>query len=292
MPFNAYNQLRLFDVVARHLSFTAAAKELNRTKGAISYQINQLEQALGFRVFDRRNRRITLTDKGARLWQTVQISFGSLDREITSLREHDLNLITVGASTYFASRWLSPRLMRFIERYPEVGLRLQSSVNLEHLHADNINLAIRWGKGHWPGLNVEPLLALPSRPTAGPGTHRRVSLMGLEQALASMPLLHDNEQSVAWQDWHKEAGLTYNPVRDALVIPDPNVRVQAVMNDQGIALTDSLLDGEMEAGRLIPISSTALPHYGYFLTYRDGALANENIRLFRDWIHEEARGEL
>ena len=87
MPFRSYDSLRLFDVAARHLSFTAAAVELNLTKGAVSYRINQLETALEFPVFTRRSRGIVLTEKGEKLWRAAQAAFRDLDREIAELQE-------------------------------------------------------------------------------------------------------------------------------------------------------------------------------------------------------------
>ncbi len=114
MHFRSYDGLRLFDVVARHLSFTTAAEELNLTKGAVSYRINRLEKELGFPVFTRRHRGISLTEKGKQLWYASEMAFRDLDREIAGLREEGPGRITIGLSTYFASRWLSPRLMNFI----------------------------------------------------------------------------------------------------------------------------------------------------------------------------------
>ena len=291
MRFRSYDSLRLFGIVARHLSFTHAAAELNLTKGAVSYQIARLEQALGFPVFQRRQRALSLTEKGRRLWHVSEVAFRDLEREIAELREAAPGRITVGMSTYFASRWLSPRLMTFTAKYPKIGLRLQPLVDLVDLGAHHIDLAIRWGKGDWNDMEIEPLFACPAFPTAGADSARRVAEQGLEKGLATSPLLHDRDDSIAWQDWHDAAGLVYRTTRDDLVIPDPNVRVQAVIDGQGIALNDSLVTGELDDGRLSRISNVVLADYGYYLAYPKGALGVRGVKAFRDWMTDQACAE-
>lgn len=288
MHFRSYDSLRLFDVVARHLSFTAAATELNLSKGAVSYRINRLEADLGFKVFVRRHRAIALTDKGTQLWQAAQAAFSDLDRQIDGLREAAAERITVGLSTYFASRWLSPRLMTFTAGQPRTGLRLQPLIDLIDLRRHGIDLAIRWGRGDWTDLEIEPLFPCPAFPTAGAPIAARVAEIGLEAALPGLPLLHDRDGSTAWRDWHAAAGLVYRATRDDLVIPDPNVRVQAVIDGQGFALNDALVAGELAAGRLVRVSPVTLADYGYFLAYPNGALDGPALRAFRDWIVAEA----
>ena len=284
MRFRSFDNLRLFDVVARHMSFTAAAAELNLTKGAVSYQVRRLERELGFAVFERSSRGIALTEKGKALWHVSQASFTELERQIGRLREEDTARITVGMATYFASRWLSPRLMTFMAAYPGIGLRLQPLVDLIDLETAHIDMAIRWGKGGWSDLEIEPLLPCPAFPVTGPAIARQVSDEGLEAVLPQLTLLHDREDSEAWGDWYAAAGLPLSPARGGLVIPDPNVRVQAVIDGQGAALYDALVSDELSDGRLCKISRVELADYGYFLAYPKGALANPSLRAFRDWI--------
>ncbi len=289
MRFRSYDGLRVFDVAARKMSFTAAAGELNLTKGAVSYQIGRLEEDLGFKVFERRHKAIALTDKGERLWHASRVAFGDLDREISELRDDEPGGITIGMATYFASRWLSPRLMNFIAAHPGIALRLQPLVDLIDLGPAHIDMAIRWGAGDWSDLEIEPLFRCPAFPVAGAGLAGEIETIGLERAVHELPLLHDRDGSAAWRDWHEAAGLTYRTARDGLVIPDPNVRVQAVIDGQGIALYDRLVADELDAGRLCQISEVELGHYGYHLAYPRGALEAPALTEFRDWILSEAQ---
>ena len=287
MRFRSYNGLRFFNVVARYLSFTKAAAALNLTKGALSYQIDRLEHELGFKLFLRKHRSLALTEKGRRLWYVSEVAFRDLEREISALREAMPDRITVGMSTYFASRWLSPRLMTFTASHPRVGLRLQPMIDLFDLGGQQIDLAIRWGRGDWTDMEIEPLFICPAFPTAGAEIAGQIGGQGLEQVLADQPLLHDRDSGTAWQDWHEAAGFTYHTTRDDLVIPDPNVRVQAVIDGQGIALNDNLVRPELADGRLSRISDVELADYGYFLAYPKGSLSKSGANAFRDWIMNE-----
>ncbi len=284
--FKSYDSLRLFTIVARHLSFTAAGRELNLTKGAVSYQVKQLEREIGFALFERVHNGIVLTEKGLRLQHVAHQSFTELEREIRALQTQtpDVTTITIGASTYFFSRWLSPRLMDFMAQHPNIRLRLQPIIGLGNLQTDQTDLMIRWGKADWHDLQTEVLFPCPAIATAGPLIAQQIAALGLAKALPNLTLLHDQDGSIAWEDWYNAAGLPYRPKQTSLVIPDPNVRVQAVINGQGIALNDALINDEFGSGRLTQISSVALDQYGYFLAYAKNALANPALNAFHDWI--------
>lgn len=284
MHFRSFDHLRIFNVVASHKGFTSAASELNLTKGAVSYQISQLEADLGFKVFTRMKQGVVLTSKGMSLLQVSQISFRDIESEIKRLKQDDSSNITIGMSTYFASRWLSPRLMTFMAQHPKIGLRIQPLINLAELV--DIDMAIRWGKGDWveSDLVVELIFRCPAMLTMGERMKQRVDSEGIEAALRNQTLLHDRDDSQAWRDWFDKAGLEYTPSRNSLVIPDPNVRVQAVIDNQGVALNDRLVAAEISNRQLFQYSAVMLEDYGYYLVYPRSTPNQSAIQAFRDWI--------
>ena len=133
MPFRSYDTLRVFTVVARHESVTAAAQELNLSKASVSYQIRKLEDELGFTVFDRKGQRLHISPKGEKLMHSAQLAFGQLDRGIRELKEAAPEMITIGALTYFFSRWLSSRLMLFMEANPSIAVRVEPIIGIDDL---------------------------------------------------------------------------------------------------------------------------------------------------------------
>ena len=286
--FRTYDALRIFAVAGEKLSFTQTADNLSLTKGAISYQIKRLEEELGFKLFSRQNGRVELTTKGKKLWQSAHKNFTELETEITQLKQLKEQRITIGMSTYFASRWLMPRLMDFTSAYPNIGLRLQPTIDLIDFESANIDMAIRWGDGHWKDMHIKQLFNCPAIATAGRITAKQIEQNNLQASLSQIPLLHDREGSHAWKDWHQRAGLDYQKRHNELVIPDPNVRVQAVINSQGLALNDSLVKDEIADGRLIQVTPVVLDDYGYYLAYPERALSSPALSTFHDWIISEA----
>jgi len=290
MRFRNYDTLRSFIVVAQHLNMGVAAGELNLSKGAVSYQVQQLEAELGFRVFSRAKRNLALTGKGSDLLEVVQPLFERIEQKIYSLRQQDSKRITIGMATYFASRWLSPRLMHFITQHPDISLRIQPLIDLMDLHPYELDLAIRWGKGDWneEGFEVELIFPCPAMLTTSRATGLRIEVEGIENVIPGLTLLHDRDGSEAWAEWFNTAGIEWSPGPDDLVIPDPNVRVQAVIDGQGAALYDILVDDEVAAGRLYQYRPVSLDDYGYHLVYPRGLAPASAIDTFRDWIMQEA----
>lgn len=284
MPFRHYDTLRIFRIAARFGSFSDAAGTLNLTKGAVSYQIKTLEEELGFPVFQRLPRGVALTDKGQELLATVDTAFEQVERQITQLQRMDTPTLTIGVSTYFASRWLSPRLMDFMQLHPEIRLRVQPMINFEDLQGKGIDLAIRWGDGNWPGKTIIPLFPCPAFPVGNKAAAQLVASVGLESAFSTFTLLRDREKSTAWPDWFLRAGMGFEGRTDTLMIPDPNVRVQAVIDGQGVALNDKLIDPELSFGNLYRLSKLELSDYGYFIVYPNAIAPNPSAELFAKWL--------
>lgn len=285
--FRHHDTLRLFVEIARHPSFSAAAEALNMTKGAISYQIKTLEADLGLALFVRDARGVALTREGRALLAACQAQYREIEDQIQALKGASSKTLTVGVSTYFAARWLSPRLMSFLHDHPEIQLRLQPMIRLFNLEDQGVDIAIRWGNGNWDDVEITPFLPLPAFPVGNAATHDLVTRVGLEEAIRSCTLLRDHDDSNAWTDWLNAAALPLQTRRDALIVPDPNVRVQAVIDGQGIALMDQLIRDEIREDRLHRLSDVELTDYGYFLARPARAAYPDAVQLFVDWIQAQ-----
>ena len=291
MRFKHYEGLRTFCVVARHGQISAASEELNLTKGAVSHQIKVLEGELGFDLFHREVRGVRPTQKGQQLLHVARSAFDSVDRQIMALREERRRSVTLGTSTYFASRWLSPRLMEFTAAHPKIRLRIQPMVNLFDLEREGIDIAIRWGKGDWSDMKIEPLFQCPAFPTAAPIIADQVERRGLQRVMGETTLLDDRDGSTAWAEWLAEAGLPQVAQQGSLTIPDPNVRVQAVLDGQGIAINDALVQREIDAGALRRISEVEMANYGYHLAIPADAVNNPEAAALLDWLKSSGDAE-
>lgn len=289
MRFRSYNALWVFDAVARHLSFTAAAEELSQSKGSVSYQIAKLESDLGFLVFQREGSQVSLTRRGERLWHASQVALGQLDKEISDLQsDGSPGQIAVAMLTYFFSRWLSPRLVNFMEQHPGIALRIEPANDISAVREVGIDFGVFWGREDWTNLETDLLFTQPAKPTANAKLSRRIKKIGIAKAVATIPLLADSSGSRGWREWHRRAGLPYNPVHSSLVIPDSNVRVQAVVDGQGIALWDDLIQPEYASGALEPVSEIELDDSGYYLVSPNKGPLTPPAEAFKNWIIDQA----
>lgn len=289
MAIYSYDMLRTFQVVAHNLSMTRAALQLNQSKGSVSYQIKTLEQQLGFTLFERANARLHLTSEGRRLLKVSQVSLDQIDQEIEGLRYKDPAPLTIALQTYFLSRWLSPRLMRFTAAHPEIGLRFVPLNFIGEMGSIDADISICWAKQGMIDAPHERLFACPACPTGNSNIADRVREEGLDNVILSTPLLLDSSESEGWQDWCDLAGLDFSQSQKGLSVADSNSRVQAVIDGQGVALWDQLVTPEVNSGHLQYLSDIWLDEYGYYVHANEGGVENKALKLFLDWLIVESR---
>ena len=288
MTIYSYDMLRTFQVVAQNLSMTRAALQLNQSKGSVSYQIKTLEQQLGFALFERANARLHLTSEGRRLLQVSQVSLDQIDQEIEGLRYKEPAPPTIALQTYFLTRWLSPRLMRFTAVHPEIGLRFVPLNFIGEMESIDADISICWAKEGLIDAPHERLFACPACPTGNSYIADKVRKEGLDNVILSTPLLLDSSESTGWQDWFDLAGLDFSQSQKGLSIADSNSRVQAVIDGQGIALWDLLVSPEVSSGRLHYLSDIWLDNYGYYVQAKKSNLESKAVGLFLNWLRDES----
>ena len=288
MTIYSYDMLRTFQVVAQNLSMTRAALQLNQSKGSVSYQIKTLEQQLGFALFERANARLHLTSEGRRLLQVSQVSLDQIDQEIEGLRYKEPAPLTIALQTYFLTRWLSPRLMRFTAVHPEIGLRFVPLNFIGEMESIDADISICWAKEGLIDAPHERLFACPACPTGNSYIADKVREEGLDNVILSTPLLLDSSESTGWQEWFDLAGLDFSQSQKGMSIADSNSRVQAVIDGQGIALWDLLVSPELSSGRLHYLSDIWLDDYGYYVQAKKSNLESKAVGLFLNWLRDES----
>src|SRR6202171_6566164 len=202
------NGLRAFEAAARHLSFTQAASELNVTQTAISHQIKRLEEELGVRLFVRQNRARTLTPEARDYLPGIRAAFNDL-RLATDrlLRKDDDHVLTVSTLASLAAKWLLPRLSAFQEAHPGIDVRITTSTSLVDFHRDNVDAAIRYGRGQWPGVRAKWLMADELFPVCSPTLANGNKPLKCPEDLRDHVLLHtSNANSDDWRLWLTAGG--------------------------------------------------------------------------------------
>jgi len=277
------DRLKVFEASARLLSFSQAARELCITKGAASYQIRMLEEELDTRLFNRSVRQVLLTDAGQLLFLTVQQVFAELGGGLAKLKRTDNRDVRIGATTYVAARWLSPRIASFTKRFPQISIVFHHAVNTDEFSLDDVDVAIQWGKCKGEE-SKDRLKELPMSlyPVASPGLVEKFGCHNDSLDPQAVLLCEDRSQDL-WGEW---AGSDALP-NQKLVVSDANVRVQLAIDGQGLILADDMMRSEIDSRLLIAPFERCLNGYGYILRSDPQQKANRATIAFRDWLLEE-----
>ena len=283
-----------FEAAARHLSFTKAADELHVTHGAVSRQVKALEEHLGVTLFRRLNRTLLLTDEGQAYVAVVRELLERLAEATDRLKKRDeRGGLTVSTSGSFAIKWLVPRLARFRTAHPEIDVRLQANDALIDFARDDVDIAIRYGRGQYPGLKAERLMTEDFVPVCSPALLKGPHPLRTPEDLRHYALLHEEGTQINWRMWLMAAGVEgVDPTRGPIYSHSSMVMVAAI-NGEGVALGRAALIAEdLAAGRLVkPFDLALAAEWAYYVVYPPRALARPKVAAFRNWLLEETASD-
>ena len=288
------NAVRAFEAAARHLSFTKAAEELNVTQAAVSHQVKALEERLQVPLFRRLNRGLVLTGAGASYLRELEDILDRLEQATERLRTSEATgVLTVSTSTSFAAKWLVPRLQRFRERRPDIDVRIDANDALTDFRRDDVDLAIRYGRGVYPGLASALLLQDIVFPVCSPKLLEGVQPLQEPSDLKHFTLLHDQGVVEDWRTWLRTAGVKdVDPTRGP-VFSHSAMLIEAAIAGQGVALARrSMVARDLREGRLVqPFSLSLKSEFFYWVVCPEATADKPKIAEFRAWLLEEAAAE-
>ena len=292
------NALRAFEAAARHLSFTKAAEELSVTPAAISHQIKALEAQLGVALFHRLTRALRLTDAGQAAFPKLGEGFDRLAEAAELLRAHRSDpTLGVSVPPSFGAKWLVPRLESLHAAHPDLEVRIDATDRLTDFASDRVDVALRYGSGHYPGHRVDrlfggemvpvcsPQLAEGAHPLRVPGDLRHHTLLHMDWA-------RGDETEPSWRMWLLAAGVTgVDPTRGPRFSMDTLV-LQAAIEGQGVALASHVIAAhDLAAGRLVvpfDVSVCDPLDFAYFVVSPERTAEIPKIAAFRAWVLAEA----
>src|SRR5690554_1638989 len=288
------NGLRAFEAAARHLSFTEAARELNVTQAAISHQIRGLEERLGMPLFHRSHRGLTLTDAGRSYLPSLVEAFDLMDKATRRLTQHEEEgALRVSALPSFAARWLLPRLPRFRERHPDIDILISANERLSDLETEGIDVGLRFGRGHYPGLSSYRLMGDRRLPVCSPSLMQGACPLRSPDDLRHHVLLHDDIAEgveADWKEWLQYVGLNGIDASRGPGFSDSAMVLAAAIAGQGVALARaSLAIDDLAAGLLVqPFGPAVRARYEYWFVTTRRSADYPKVRAFRDWLAAEA----
>ena len=289
------NALLAFETAARHQSFTRAARELGVTQTAVSHQVRALENELGTPLFRRTPQRVDLTAEGQAWAAELLVVFARLREVSNRLRQTRAvtrPLVSVSIIPSFGSRWLVPRLGRFLDQHSEVDVRISATERLVDFALEPVDIGIRYGLGGYAGLRStkladDSLVVVASPAIASKRSRWRPKDLGSE-------MLIQDDFPDAWTRWFEARRLALPSGARQSQLTDSSMLVEAAVRGQGVALARwSLAVDELRLGRLtllfpqVPPMETGL---AYYLVSPRETLRRVAVAAFRDWVIAEAAG--
>lgn len=278
--------LAAFDSVARLGSFTDAADELSLTQSAVSRQIGALEDQVGQKLFHRTSRQVSLTPQGREYAEAIDGALQAIRQAtIRLMTGRETGMLSLSVLPTFGTRWLMPRLPRFLDRNPGVTLDMVCRIGFFDLAAENVDVAIQNGIPEWPGGRCTQLMDEQLLPVVSPEL-RAAAAIEDPGDLADVPLLHLMTRRTAWAAWFRMQGLTA-PRQAGMRFEQFSTATQACLGGLGAGLMpEILIRPEIERGDLVVVGPAMTSETCYFLVETAGQ-SSDAVTAFRSWLVEE-----
>lgn len=290
--------LRAFDAAARHLNFSKAAYELGLTPAAISHQIKEFEDQLGLELFTRTSRTMRLTEAGAIFHQAAGEALDGLGHAVSRAKKlaRGVSQLKISLDPVLATKWMMPKLERFRKACPDIDLRFDICFELREFGYDDVDIAVRYGSGSYPGLVAHRLFENMIIPVCSP----RLLKFGppleeprdlLKHTLAHIEWARDGITWPNWRTWMAAAGVLDFDADRCIVMRESSHVIQAAIEGSAVALCDfEMVASDLSDGRLVrpfELSIKVSDEFAYHLVYPTEAQNDAKIVAFRDWLLDE-----
>jgi len=283
------NALRTFEAVASRLSFSRGAEALHVSPAAVSSQIRQLEERIGQPLFHRQGRNVTLTEAGQALLPGVQRGLAEIAQALRGLAEdRSGGVLTVSMMPSFLQKWMTPRLGEFYRAHPDIDLRINADNALVNFAQGGFHAAIRYGRGHWPGLKSCKLLDEWTLPVCSPEYAKKIGPIERPEDLLNQKLLQGEDE--AWETWFKSIGGDSGHRRGPRFNDSVSI-VVAAEQGLGIGLVRwSLAAEELASGRLVRCLPLAVKSdFTYWFVAPQHYFDMPKVAVFHDWLRESVK---
>lgn len=283
------NLLQLFEAAGRNLSFKKAAEELFLTPSAISHQIKALKENLGLALFTRQARGVKLSEAGTTYLVVVQDVFQKLELGTLQLKKQLVSQsLRISTFSTIASNIIIPRLSSFQQAFPEIELNIETGTDLVDLRYDEIDIALRLGKGDWPGVISEKKFDLHVSPMCSPAFAQKHKLSSVNQ-IPHVPLIKLSNMDDAWSDWAKNVGLIELKLHSSLSLGSYDAVIQAAQQGLGLALGALPLENSaLSNAQLVkPFKEQIQFEQSCYAVYLPEDKQRQDISVFLRWFKQQ-----
>lgn len=284
-----FPSLMCFEAVARHLSFTRAAQELNLTQSAVSRQVKNLEDFLNVALFVREKKRVSLSAEGMRYYEEVCHHFDGLETATLKVMscEQDERYLNVGTFPTFGSRWLIPHLSEFATLHPGIQTNITTGLKPFDFDSQAIDVGIQHGDGHWPALHVEELFKEEVVAVCAPSLIAGLPSDAVPQE-SHFSYLHLMTRRYAWPEWLAAKNIKTPPVLHGPQFETFGYLIRAALSGLGVAIVPVFfVKAELDEGTLIePFGPPIKSERGYYLVTSQAKRNHDHVKKFSQWILE------
>ncbi|MFO1029756.1 MAG: LysR substrate-binding domain-containing protein [Planctomycetota bacterium] len=290
-PLPGTAALQAFESAAALGSISAAARELHLTQGAVSRQIQALEQHLDTRLFHRERQRIRLTQAGERYLQHVRAAFDRLETAELELRtlHRGGGVLQLGILPTYGTRWLIPRFPSFAEAQPDVQVHFTTKLQPFDFASTDLDAAIHHGDPHWPGARLDHLMDEDVVLVCSPEYRRRLPLE-TPSDLRRATLLQMATRPNAFPEWLASRGLAGFDGRRGPRFEHHQMVLQAAIAGLGVAVLPTFAcTEELDLGRIVEAFPDSRLRTGraYWLAYPEARQDLPALQAFRRWLLEQ-----
>jgi LysR family glycine cleavage system transcriptional activator len=290
-PLPPFAALRAFHPAAVHGRFRAAAESLGVTESAISHQVRRLEDFLRTALFDRSGPGVRLTAAGRRYLEEIDPAIRQIQAATEAmLRPSGRNVVRLTLPPSLAATWLIPQLSAFERAHPDVDLQLVPTTRVVDLKRDQVDLAVRNGKGSWPEIDASFLLEETALPVCAPGY---LTLGPDEDPLAALPrvrLIVNARFPDEWEEWARARGRAPPPLTGAIALEGIEQALQVAESGHGLAIgRRPMVEDRLARGTLIaPFGAGDPTGAAYYLCQPSDVPPTAVARSLERWLRELA----
>ncbi|ANT53335.1 LysR family transcriptional regulator [Mesorhizobium amorphae] len=277
--------LAAFEAVARLGSFTAAARELDLTQGAVSRQISLLEEQFGRRLFERDSRNVRLSSAGEIYAEAVRSALGQLrDAALGLMSNRHSGILNLAILPTFGTRWLMPLIPDFVASNPDITINFVTRIGRFDFARERLDAAIHHGQPDWPDADSTLLMRETVIPVVSPEFLASRDIV-TPADICRLPLLHMATRPGAWSEWFEEQGLSA-PTGPGMQFEQFGTVAQACTAGLGVALLPQvLIAGELQRGQLVPTPGQPMQsRSAYYLVVPHDKRGHPPVASFRDWL--------
>ncbi|WP_158813720.1 LysR substrate-binding domain-containing protein [Methylocapsa sp. S129] len=279
----------VFHTAARAGSISRAAEELSVTPSAVTQQVQALELQLGVTLMTKAGRRVVLTEAGERYFATITDEIERINEATSTIRGYrSVTALTVRATPTLSNKWLLPRLAGFLDRHPDLEIRLDGTNEPTDFNRESVDVEIRHGDGRWPGLFVEPMAEEAFIPACSPTLAGAASLR--TEDLPRYRLIHSVKSQAQWTQWFKLAKVQPIARWRRVLFDRSHMAIDAAADGMGIALESTMMmERELRSGRLIcpVVDPPAVRIVTQWIVCPRDHLRQKKVRQFLDWLREQ-----